>query len=66
MHEDFTLRADSKKKMQEPQIEPNGLKLEEQGYRNLIQIIDWNERRHQHVARLKLQQQSNLSAELKK
>lgn len=54
MHEDFTVEADPKKKQAEPKVEPNGLKLDEQGYRNVVQIIDWNERRHQHVARNKL------------
>lgn len=55
MHEDFTVEADPKKKPLQPKVEPNGLKLDEQGYRNVVQIIDWNERRHQHVARNKLQ-----------
>jgi hypothetical protein len=30
----------------------------------VVQIIDWNERRHQHVARNKLKQYSELSTAL--
>jgi hypothetical protein len=43
----------------------DGLKLEEQGFRNAIRIIDWNERRHQHVAKQKLKQHSELSTALR-
>jgi hypothetical protein len=40
MHEDIT-DNEAKKKIKTK----NGLILEEQGFRNMIRIIDWNERR---------------------
>ena len=59
MHEDITCPKAKKKPK-----ESVGLKLEEQGYRNMIRIIDWNERRHQYNAKHKLQQHSELSTAL--
>lgn len=49
MHDDIT-SPQAKKKLKEPM----GLTLEEQGYKNVIRIIDWNERRHQYNAKHKL------------
>ena len=43
----------------------DGLVLEESGYRNMVKIIDWNERRHRHEAKKKLNQHSELSTALK-
>ncbi len=59
MHEDIT-SPDAKKKRKPV----HGLTLEEQGYRNMVRILDWNERRHQHVAKHKLNQHSELSTAL--
>ena len=59
MHEDIT-SPEAKKKPKESMV----LQLEEQGYRNMIRIIDWNERRHQYNAKHKLQQHSELSTAL--
>jgi len=49
MHDDIT-SPKAKKKLKES----IGLSLEEQGYKNVIRIIDWNERRHQYNAKHKL------------
>ena len=59
MHDDIT-SPQAKKKLKES----IGLTLEEQGYKNVIRIIDWNERRHQYNAKHKLKQHSELSTAL--
>ena len=46
MHDDIS-SPEAKRKRKETV----GLTLEEQGYRNMIRIIDWNERRHQYNAK---------------
>jgi hypothetical protein len=63
MHEEMLDKLVKKEEAGQP--ERSGLKLEEQGFRNQVRIIDWNERRHQYVARWKLQQHGDLSAAIR-
>lgn len=56
MHDEFVNKKDDKvmaqiKSRRDRENDLSGLSLEAQGYKNMVQIIDWNERRHQYVAK---------------
>lgn len=64
MHDEIIHPEKQKQSSKKSEVDENGLIIDEQGYKNIMKIIDWNERRHQHVAKHKLQQHSELSTAL--